>query len=253
MLFRTPIQSLFYLSTLILSTSQVDITITFAPRDFVLQSAEFTCSNIHPGYCCWLPWMQSLRLRSVSDLVLTVRFDHLLAWDIAAVLGVYLPAEHTQDKDGCHGTVGATRAGSGTWKWDVLDLDEERHLAAKGASFISLPGRVPPDRQAVCGWLPGLTWADGTWFKNSRAQSVLVDGAAAGSSLVTPRSRLKRDLRSPLNGTVWATQPSRSVYPNLLVVNGTAYTGRGAEELEYRDIAGTALNRMIRFVMMGIE
>lgn len=35
---------------------------------------------------------------------------------------------------------------------------------------------------------------------------------------------------------------SKSVYPNLLVVNETAYAGRCAEEQDYRDITGKALN-----------
>ncbi|KAI4119248.1 MAG: hypothetical protein LQ345_000842 [Seirophora villosa] len=246
MLFRKSNQSLFFLSTLILSTSQVDVTINFAPRDFLFHSAEFTCSDIRPGYCCTLPWMQSLRVRSISDLVLTVRFDHLLAWDIAAVWGVYFPAEHTRDNDGCQGTVGASRAGPGTWEWDVLDQDEGRHFAAKGASYISLPRVVPPDTSSKI-WLAaegivGLAWGDATWFKNSQAQTALIDGAAAISSRVTPRSRLKRDIRSPLEGTVWATQPSRPVYPNLLVVNGTAYTDDGAGDPKYRDVTGKVLD-----------
>ncbi|KAL9022323.1 MAG: hypothetical protein Q9185_000565 [Variospora sp. 1 TL-2023] len=157
MLFRTPIQLLFYLFTLILSTSQVNITITFA-------------------LCDCLPERWSLRLRSVADLVLTVQFNHLLAWDVAAVSGVYLPAEHARDNDSRHGLVGATRAGPGTWEWAVLCQDEDRHFAVRWPSFISLPRRVPRD--------PSRRGATAPGFKYPRAQIVLVDGAGPVSSLV---------------------------------------------------------------------
>lgn len=242
-----PFKRFLILLILVANTLQVDITIHFAARDFDFTSAEFTCTNVRPGHCCSLPWLHALRLHSVSDLIFTIRFDHLLALDIAAVWGVYLPDEHTRDNDACRGTIGATRTGPGSWKWDVLHQDGARHLAAKGASYISLPSNVPPNTRASK-WLTaegvvGLMWGgDARWFANPRAESILGVDRGASSGGVAAKSRLKRDIHSPLKGTVWATPPPRSVDPDLVVVNGTEYRDYGEGDLMYRDTAGNILN-----------
>lgn len=241
MLAKKILYNFMLLSSLIAIAFQVDITLTLVGYDHVVAAVDFMCPKIRPGQCCSLAWLDSL-----AGLIISVRFDHLVAWDIAAVWGVWLFEEHTPDNDGCKGTVGATGTGPGTWSWDALNQAGYRHLVAKGASYISLPRTLPPD-STNSKWLAmegiiGLVWGDGKWFMSPRAESLLDGGAAASSTGVTPKSRLKRGLRSPLKGRVWALSPPTSVSPTLVMINGTKYTYGGAGDPVYKDLAGVVLN-----------
>ncbi len=241
MLLGTILPYLMLLLTKVTSTLQVDITIRFAKSDYIDASVEFTCSEIKPGQCCSLSWLHPL-----EDLILTVRFDHLIVSDIAAVWGVWLPNEHTRQNDACKGEAGATRTGPGTWTWDVLQQPESRHLAAKGASYITLPRTLPPS-SATIKWLAvegivGLLWGKGSWFASPRIATILSGDNRAPPSRVNSRSRLRRDIRSLSQGRVWATPPPLTVYPDLILLRGIQYRDGGAGNLVYNDGNGVMLN-----------
>ncbi|KAL9594961.1 MAG: hypothetical protein Q9219_006741 [cf. Caloplaca sp. 3 TL-2023] len=137
---RNNLQIFWMLLSLIALTLQVDITLTAIGYDHYIGAVEFRFDDASPGVCCSPPW-PSLP----AGLILAVRFDHLFAWNIAAVWGVIVPGEHTPENDNCRGTVGATRTGPGTWSWEVVNQRERHHLAARGASYIALPSILPPD------------------------------------------------------------------------------------------------------------
>lgn len=88
----------------------------------------------------------------------------------------------------------------------------------------------------------GLVWGQGKWLTTSWVGTLISDGAATASGGVTPKSRLERDVRCPLKGTVRATPPPYTIYPNLIVVNGTQYRGGGAGNLIYKDVVGALLS-----------
>lgn len=112
---------------------------------------------------------------------------------------------------------------------------------ASGASYIEMPRSLPPDGKASA-WLSaegvlGLVWGEGSWFGSPIASKTF--GHASG---VTPKSRLRRDIRSELKGTVYAGPPSGLVYPTFIEVNGTRYTEEGVDGSVYKDAAGNVLN-----------
>lgn len=59
---------------------------------------------------------------------------------------------------------------------------------------------------------------------------------------VRPRSRLRRDIRSELKGTVYAGSPPQRVFPTVIEVNGSAYISDGIDDLIYKNELGKLLN-----------
>lgn len=203
-----------------------------------------TCHGLLPGQCCTAP---RTVFRSFSAHVVT--FEDLTVWDIAAIWrfrtvptardGFLVSRSYT----GCSGEVWKSRTGPGTWEWKIWDDPDQgvRLTPATGASYIEMPRAVPPDEKRSA-WLSaegvyGLVWGGGKWFSSPAASRTL--GYAAG---ISPRSRLRRDVRSEAKGTVHAGRPPRWIYPTVIRVNGTNYTDGGAGNLVYKDGAGVALN-----------
>ncbi|KAL8733271.1 MAG: hypothetical protein Q9181_003666, partial [Wetmoreana brouardii] len=234
------------------STLGVDITIGYedpsrtSPGGPQPRFLQFKCSGIRPGYCCALPRFISIFTTWELDLSATVRFDHLRVNDIAAVFGVWYPNEQNERNNACSGSIGPSGRGPGTWWWRNPDRDQRQGLAAKGGSYIILPKSLPPDLTTTK-WLAvegilGMLWEDGKWFSSSAAERFLGNGPKASGTWVPPKSRRRRDIRSPLKATVYARPPPSLVYPNLIVVNGTDYTDGGEGNQTYRDAAGVELN-----------
>ncbi|KAL8639537.1 MAG: hypothetical protein Q9228_003440 [Teloschistes exilis] len=233
------------------TTLAVDITIGYqnsrSGRIPQAQFLQFKCPNIRPGYCCALPRLTSVFTTWDLDLTAAVKFERLVVTDIAAIFGVVYPNEPNANNNGCLGQIGPTRQGPGTWSWRNPDRDQRRGLAARGASFISLPRRLPPDASANK-WMAlegilGLVWGDGKWFSNTAAERRFSMDPSAGGSWVSPRKRVKREVRSAEGGRIYARPPSRWVYPSLIEVNGTSYKNEGAlGTAAYVDATGIVLN-----------
>ncbi|KAI4241506.1 MAG: hypothetical protein LQ352_007426 [Teloschistes flavicans] len=166
-----------------------------------------------------------------------IRFEHLLAGDIAAVwehIEGYLDTTPT----GCSTRVYASGPGPGTFTYSVA-LDPNRQSVG-GGSYLKLSQlRLPPDPPTIATLVRqriiGLAWTGGSWFMNSAVQNRL-----GGSSRSNPKSR--RDIRSALKGTVYAGPPLTWVYPTFIDVNGSRFTDGGAGDLIYKDDQGTILN-----------
>ncbi|KAL9582763.1 MAG: hypothetical protein Q9212_003112 [Teloschistes hypoglaucus] len=232
---------------LVVTILAVDITIGYqnSRSGWIPQARflQFKCPNIPPGYCCALPRLTSVFTTWDLDLTAAVKFERLVGTDIAAIFGVVYPNEQNANNNGCLGPIGPTRQGPGTWSWRNPDRDQRRGLAARGASFISVPRRLPPDASANK-WMAlegilGLVWGDGKWFSNIAAERRFGMDPSAGGSWVSPGMRVRRDIRSADGGQIYARPPSRWVYPTFIEVNGTNYRNEGAV---YVDATGTVLN-----------
>ncbi|KAL8661779.1 MAG: hypothetical protein Q9202_005276 [Teloschistes flavicans] len=238
------------LFSLAATTFAVDITIGYQNsrpgRSPQAQFLQFKCPNIRPGYCCALPRLTSVFTTWELDLTAAVKFERLVVTDIAAIFGVIYPNEQNADNNGCLGQIGPTRQGPGTWSWRNPDRNQRRGLAARGASYISLPRRLPPDGLANK-WMAlegilGLVWGDGKWFSNTAAERRFGMDPSASGSWISPKSQLKRDIRSARDGKIYARPPSQWVYPSLIEVNGKIYTNNGAGVPIYLDATGEVLN-----------
>ncbi|KAL8702133.1 MAG: hypothetical protein Q9201_004567 [Fulgogasparrea decipioides] len=178
-----------------------------------------------------------------------VQFQGLAVWHIAAIWRFRSqPSARTafsssRSYTGCSGEVWKSRTGPGTWAWEIGEEPNEGiHVTpATGASYIEMP-RAFPLNEKISAWLAaegifGLVWGGGKWFSSPSASRLL--GYSVG---VTPRSRLRRDVRSKLKGTVYAGRPPRWTYPAFIRVDGANYTHDGAGGLVYKDEAGSMLN-----------
>lgn len=220
---------------LVKTSLQVDITLA-CPG--VGAAATSTCPNQPPGVCCRaIHWLHPPNDFTGIPAVGLIRFEHLLAGDIAAVwehIEGYLDTTPT----GCSTRVYASGPGPGTFTYSVA-LDPNRQSVG-GGSYLKLSQlRLPPDPPTIATLVRqriiGLAWTGGSWFMNSAVQNRL-----GGSSRSNPKSR--RDIRSALKGTVYAGPPLTWVYPTFIDVNGSRFTDGGAGDLIYKDDQGTILN-----------
>ena len=166
------------------------------------------CANIAPGVCCQSP----TTLLGFAH----VAFSHLSALDIAAVW-----AERRDNSGwrvgGCGGRIRDTGRGPGVWEWrsrsEFLD-------PAQGASYITMPVRLPPDPAAVGALevqgILGLVWGGGKWFAGAAAAERYLDGRSHPM-------RRRMDRRSALDGDVLATSPGTVAWPSSMEINGTEY------------------------------
>lgn len=200
--------------------------------DIVIQSQYETvrCPGIQPGLCCAMRYpYEGTRPRRVI-------FQHLTALDIAAVWGgihdwedgVFVVAR-------CSGILKESRRGPGVWTY------QEPLNDICGASYITLPQSLPPDRNTIrtldIEGILGLVWGGGKWFVSPAADRLL----AGGGKSVSRNGR--RDIRSPEKGTVYARSPRALVYPTFVTINGTEYSNEGMENLIYTDTTtGSILN-----------
>lgn len=103
------------------------------------------------------------------------------------------------------------------------------------ASYVTLPKALPPG-ETEANWLTaegmlGLAWGTTEWF---------AEGAAGlGSRLNRLR---RRGIVSEKKGTAYIRGPSRSRWPDVVVVNGTTYEGSGTVGDVYRSSDGRALD-----------
>ncbi|KAL8627268.1 hypothetical protein Q9189_007036 [Teloschistes chrysophthalmus] len=229
------------LLNLIDSTWQVSVNLR---SEYLLHlDVSMKCPDLAPGECCTAPLATMFRTFSAH----VVTFEGLTAWQIAALwrfrdrsaAHVAISASAT----GCSGQVWRSRIGPGVWAWEIWDEPtiDGYQTPASGGSYIEMPRYVPPDDK-VSPWLSaegvlGLVYGGGDWFSSPAASRIL--GRDAG---VSPKSRLRRDIRSRNRGTVYAGPPRRWTYPTFISVNGVDYTDKGAGNLLYRDEVGQTLN-----------
>jgi len=221
----------------------VDIVMTYAYRRGPHIVA--TCPSLPPGICCEAPRRNpdlffSERTEQTSASVVT--FRGMMAGDFGAVWrfrnsGVSFFINY----GGCSGTVMDTRRGPGDWVWRLGPPRPNRHWAT-GAQYISLPKALPPD-PATNKWMSmqgilEMSFGGGKWFTTPTAERVC--GTAAGGQ--TPKTKSRRDIRSPLKGDLCIGPAPRSRYPELMKINGTEYSDGGRGNLRYADAAGNVLN-----------
>ncbi len=215
---------------LIKTTNQVNI-ILLSPGLFG-DIYSNTCTNIAPGICC-LPF--------TDTGAQFIRFDHLLVGDIAAVWGplsVSLSGDTTQAA--CREQMKESTTGPGTWIWDMEGLRRGEYHGpdkeATGASYITVPKALPPDEKTSA-WLTAegmlqLVWGGGRW---GGIEKSMFHG-------VSPKSRLRRDIRSARQGQLWARSPLRAVYADVVEFRGEVYTGDGTKNSVFTDKRGMKVN-----------
>ena len=228
-----------------ISTATPQVSVTLHNEYIPGYDVSMTCSNLRPGQCCSAPHTS---FRSHSAHV--VSFTGLAPLHIAAIWRSRVRPVSQMDfstaSTGCSSEVWRSRTGPGTWTWEMWGEPEGAGslTPATGASYIEMPKALPPD-DTVSNWLDaegilGLVWGGGKWFTSPAASKAL--GYAGG---VSPKSRLRRDIRSESKGTVYAGHPRRWVYPTYIDVNGTRYlhtANSGSDSAEYRDDSGMLLN-----------
>ena len=170
------------------------------------------CRDIEPGVCCRTPthgaWFADI--------------TNLGATDIAAVFE-QLPG---REPSGCAGRVLASQAGPGHWNWGTW---YNQATWVRGASYIRLPTRLPI-RKGQSDWLAaqgmlGLIWDKGSWYASE----------AASSYINSLKLDLRRDVRSPDKGQVYAMPPPRVAFPDRVGINGTNYTAVAESPFMYKD------------------
>ena len=217
-------------------TIQVDITFRVSVNGIVI-----SCEDQPPGICCRVPETM-IYYGTYAFTATTVLFDRLLVGDIAASFptrsGVGDAFESMQSFTGCSTRIVGTGHGPGRWE-SRIDMDP----GFGGASYISVPTFSGSIDQKTANMLTmqgilGLVWGGGKWFASDAAANAL-NRMIAGGSTTLPKS--KRRISSELKGTVYAQGPSSWVYPSMVEVNGTKYTG-GVGNLMYTSIDGRVLN-----------
>ncbi|KAL8995524.1 MAG: hypothetical protein Q9169_004753 [Polycauliona sp. 2 TL-2023] len=197
-----------------------------------------------------------------------ITFTGLEPRDLAAVFTGY------GDIPGCRGRPKATYNGGGRWRWDVPADEEE--FVIEGGHWIRMPLGLPEERNR--GWVEaqgtrGFIFQNEAWWGRDTSQgdrSVLLQAAAQGmgnragnighslgwkikrmGKRVVDWSMLmmgddgtleKRGIRSPDQGIVFCSAPSRSVWPDVLVMNGEEYKSEVPQGSVYVADSGKVLN-----------
>ncbi|KAL8685449.1 MAG: hypothetical protein Q9224_005811 [Gallowayella concinna] len=249
------------LSCFITSALQVDIVMASAGLNFLFDLDPsrgypswirgMVCPSHPPGVCCMVPTGDV----GYEDVV-QVSFNHLTAFDIAAIwrerrTDLARADGRTVRIRGCSGTVMASKRGPGQWRWDMtrdIPIAFNRHFAT-GASYISVPKSLPPDA-ATGTWLDmqgvlGLVWGGGKWFASAAVENVLGEMVLPQRSVLQPR-----DIHSPKTGQMYARPPLVTVFP-IVDIDGTNYTHSSTnneEGIMYRNSAGDVLNLTTVFI-----
>ncbi|KAI4287103.1 MAG: hypothetical protein L6R35_003640 [Caloplaca aegaea] len=233
----------FLLLTLATATLSVDIRIE---RTWIIagEAESFiaaVCLNIQPGECCKAP----LRYPDITTKVL---FQHLLAWDIAAV---WRHNDHFEGSiTGCSGLL-ASQKGPGSWLWrQPPAASTDSNNPAEGASYIRLPRNLPPDPKIfdylVLQGLLGLVWSSGSWFASLAAEK-----AFNGRYDIKAGDMVRRDIRSAELGDAYARAPKKIRYPEVVEINGTEYSAEQAGKLVYFSKDNKALDLTGWFMHSG--
>ncbi|KAI4168894.1 MAG: hypothetical protein LQ343_006049 [Gyalolechia ehrenbergii] len=214
-------QTLLHILTLSYLASAVSVTISA-----YVGGLQQICHHLQPGQCC-----QALPLSFINHFNAfnpnTVQFSFLLATDIAAAWS------RRGNIRACSGLPLATGIGPGNWAHE--GYGDARPV---GASFVTLPKTLPPG-DAEAKWLAaegmlGLVWGGGQWFAKGTAGWGNVGGGSQGLR--------RRRVISERKGTAYVKGPSRSRWPDVVVVNGTTYTGNGTFGEGYRSSDGRLLD-----------
>ena len=199
-----------------------------------------TCTNFPPGWCCKNPsprhsgsGASQVGLGFDRDYPFAVSFEHLQPRHLAAL---YMPWNDQSDCD--HNPPVKTRSGPGSFV-----IPSNRNVGEggspewiSGASYIQLPNKVPvtvseSEQMALQGLL-GLRSAGKSW-------------TAPGITMKSDfgfRKRFRRDIFRGQRGDAYIGVPPQSRFPDVITLNGTAYTSTNTSLLEYRNADGVILN-----------
>ncbi|KAL8938708.1 MAG: hypothetical protein Q9216_003745 [Gyalolechia sp. 2 TL-2023] len=226
---------IFHLLVFTTLTHQVSITLILFPGSVVPYTA--TCTNILPGICCRFPG-------TISEAS-AVNFSHLTPFDIAAVWKREPNlATLSSGRGGCSGRILRSRVGSRQWTWtSPSGLVGDR---ASGGSYVTLPRTLPPGEKerewmAVEGLL-AMAWGGGEWFASQAAERLL------GRSGGTPKSRVRRDIRSSEKGRIFARNPTDEILPDWMEWNQTRFELYNADDMMYRNEEGGLVNLTTLFL-----
>ncbi|KAL8916480.1 MAG: hypothetical protein Q9172_006290 [Xanthocarpia lactea] len=225
-----------------------------APARTVAATAFQVCHGLPPGRCC--------AARPLDDVVVdgpdagNLQPGHqpyngafmsgLIALDIAAL---WRPIA-ANNINGCAGVPFATRPGPGSWQFPSPGTTDSGQLLS-GASYIRLPTSIPMERahapmmaaQGILGLITGGgSWVASAASKNTKDQINDVVAILAGGR---PWSKLvrRRVIVKGKKGWVFAQPPPGSVWPDLIMVNGTNFTVTGEEgSAVYRSEAGRVMD-----------
>ncbi|KAI4106699.1 MAG: hypothetical protein LQ339_002890 [Xanthoria mediterranea] len=196
-------------------------------------------------------------------------FTGLQPRDIAAAFTGY------GDHPGCRGRPKASYSGGGRWRYNV-PADEEESVI-EGGHWIRMPLGLP--EEADNGWVEaegvrGLIFDSEAWFGENtsagdrssllNAARAALDGTGRGNSghplgwkvrrmgkravdwgklMMGKEGTLeKRSIRSPNKGIAFCTAPRRSLWPDVLVLNGEEYVSVAPQSSVYVNGGGKILN-----------
>ena len=230
-------------------TIQVDITLHLTYS--IAGRIDLVCSSIPPGICCKglqrTPGYPDRHARAQQYKDAT--FQELLIGDIAAVWETRRVDEGplVGSYGSCSSRILQTGHGPGEWVYNAPENGPMTALAdfkaIGGASYIKVPTIAPPDQGMIqmltMEGVLGLVWGGGKWFASAAAANMVAREGSGGLVGGTPKT--KRGITSRLTGTVCAQGPSKWAYPDVVVVNGTRYSG-GRGDLIYKSEDGTFLN-----------
>ena len=208
-----------FISLIIHLTSAVTIEVSNGIRN-----PRQLCTNIPPGICC--------RRINIDDnnfnyMMAGAFFENLGPLDIASVWA------RRGAVDGCSGRPMETHPGPGDWHYQAYLPTQ-----AVGASYIRLPGSLPPD-ETEADWLTaegmlGLVWGGGRWFAKG-AEAVIGEG---GNSIRFQR----RGVVSGNRGKAYARATKYWKWPDMLEVEGVEYFADESVPLLYESVDGKVLN-----------
>ena len=244
------------LCLLSLQTSAVSVTLRYGDDhpnpDFVNTMAQ-RCNNLRPGRCCQPRLIGFLGMvpRPGDNIdpnegfrnFRVAEFTGLEPLDIASV---WQPRGIT---GGCSGVPRETTHGPGNWRYPA---EGSADVVLTGGSYIKLPTQLPKDPSSRAPMLEaqgilGLITGGGQYVTAKAGNSLLQQAARAALALQGggsggQRRRVRRRIRSKDKGVVFAQPPPGSVWPDLVVVNGTSYTEEGAGSPVYRSEDGKVLD-----------
>ncbi|KAI4273964.1 MAG: hypothetical protein LQ337_004263 [Flavoplaca oasis] len=224
------------------------------PTPTVIATALQVCRDLPPGRCCAARPLDDVgvvggpnagNLQPGHQPYNKAYISGLNALDIAA-LWRPIPANNI---NGCAGIPFATRPGPGSWQfpfWGTTGLGQ----VISGASYIRLPASIPKERaqapmmaaQGILGLITGGgSWVAPTASKNTKDQMSSVQAILAGGRPWSRRVKRRVIVRGD-KGWVFAQPPRGSVWPNLIMVNGTNFTVIGEGSKVYRSEAGRIMD-----------
>ncbi|KAL8896236.1 MAG: hypothetical protein Q9207_007802 [Kuettlingeria erythrocarpa] len=206
------------------------------------------CRNLRPGRCCQgrpLPSTLLTRLgigqRGSSPHYAVALVTHLQPLDIAAV---WEPDER-RPRRGCTNRPFATGVGPGSFHAPSLLDGPAGNRPVSGVSYIKLPLKIPTDKRAspmlAAQGILGLITGGGKYV-DPRSKKSVQQKASDAYRIFETTMVSRRGIISADKGLVFAQPPPDSVWPDLIIVNGTNYTESSPGGSFYQSAEGLTID-----------